>query len=230
MLATIGEQEVFFRFAPTAGHLTGRDTDRLSAALSSAAGGPDVVRLRAAMGGNGALTTGLDEIVDAYGSMRDAIAPVVAVAVFGIGAVAAVVLAMTGGLFAARRDAELALLRSRGGSLTGIGLRLLGETSAVAVPAAALALGLAVVTVRPPGGGSGAIWGSGAAGGTGAIRDSGVAGGSEAVWGSGAADGIPLGPRSSPPAPSPWSRCWSSRCARSCGTGARACTADATTW
>ncbi|MEV7670482.1 FtsX-like permease family protein [Streptomyces sp. NPDC088752] len=156
VLATIGEQEVFFRFVPTAGHLTGRDTDRLSAALASAGGGPDVVRLRTAMGGNGALTTGLDEIVDAYRSMRDAIDPVVAVAVFGIGAVAAVVLAMTGGLFAARRDAELALLRSRGGSLTGIGLRLLGETSAVVVPAAALALGLAVVTVRPPGGGSGA--------------------------------------------------------------------------
>ncbi|MGW9437780.1 FtsX-like permease family protein [Streptomyces sp. NPDC055607] len=182
VLATIGEQEVFFRFVPTAGHLTGRDTDRLSAALASAGGGPDVVRLRTAMGGNGALTTGLDEIVDAYRSMRDAIDPVVAVAVFGIGAVAAVVLAMTGGLFAARRDAELALLRSRGGSLTGIGLRLLGETSAVVVPAAALALGLAVVTVRPPGGGSGA------AGGSGAVWDSGAAGGT------GAADGIPLGP------------------------------------
>ncbi|MFJ4337491.1 FtsX-like permease family protein [Streptomyces sp. NPDC088915] len=176
VLATIGEQEVFFRFVPTAGHLTGRDTDRLSAALSSAGGGPDLVRLRTAMGGTGALTTGLDEIVDAYRSMRDAIEPVVAVAVFGIGAVAAVVLAMAGGLSAARRDAELALLRSRGGSLTGIGLRLLGETSAVAVPAAALALGLAVVTVRPPTGGSGA------------------AGGAGAVWGSGAAGGIPLSP------------------------------------
>ncbi|KOX23387.1 membrane protein [Streptomyces sp. NRRL F-6491] len=156
VLATVGEKEVFFRFVPTAGHLTGRDTDRLSAALASAGGGPGLVRMREAMGGSGALTTGLDEIVDAYRSMRDAIAPVVAVAVFGTGAVAAVVLAMTGGLFTARRDGELALLRSRGASLTGIGLRLLGETSAVAVPAAALALGLAVVTVRPPGGGPGA--------------------------------------------------------------------------
>ncbi|MYV68240.1 hypothetical protein GT043_20355, partial [Streptomyces sp. SID2131] len=54
--------------------------------------------------------------------------------------------------------------------------------SAVVVPAAALALGLAVVTVRPPGGGSGA------AGGSGAVWDSGAAGGT------GAADGIPLGP------------------------------------
>ncbi|MFE5944231.1 FtsX-like permease family protein [Streptomyces sp. NPDC056480] len=159
MLSTTGEPEVFFRYMPTVGHLTGRDTDRLGAALDSAAGGPDLVKLREVVGPTGALITELDSIVDAYGSMREAINPVVAVAVFGIGAVAAVVLAMTGGLFVARRDSELALIRSRGASLTGIGLRLLGETSAVAVPAAALALGLAVVTVRGPDGGSGGPFG-----------------------------------------------------------------------
>ncbi|MFF5784237.1 FtsX-like permease family protein [Streptomyces sp. NPDC012693] len=157
VLSTMGDPEVFFRFMPASGHLTGRDTGRLAAALDSAAGGPDLLRMRKVVGPTGALTTELDTIVDAYGSMREAIGPVVAVAVFGIGAVAAVVLAMTGGLFAARRDAELALLRSRGASLTGIGLRLLGETSAVCVPAAALALVLAVVTVRAPDGGSGGI-------------------------------------------------------------------------
>ncbi|MCZ0979665.1 hypothetical protein O1L60_13035 [Streptomyces diastatochromogenes] len=155
ILSTNTEPELFFRYMPTAGHLTGRDTDRLASALDSAASGPDLVKLREAVGGNAALATDLDEIVDAYRSMREAINPVVAVAVFGIGTVAAVVLAMTGGLFVARRDSELALLRSRGASLTGIGLRLLGETSAVAVPAAALALGLAVLTVRPPGGSGG---------------------------------------------------------------------------
>ncbi|MGW1118863.1 FtsX-like permease family protein [Streptomyces tanashiensis] len=157
VLSTTGEPEVFFRFMPTADHLTGRDTDRLAAALDSATGGPDLVTLRKAVGPNSSVTTELDAIVDSYRSMREAIDPVVAVAVFGIGAVAAVVLAMTGGLFVARRDSELALIRSRGASLTGIGLRLLGETSAVAVPAAALALVLALVTVRPPDGGSGGI-------------------------------------------------------------------------
>ncbi|MEU2114824.1 FtsX-like permease family protein [Streptomyces sp. NPDC016459] len=155
VLSLTNELEVFFRFAPTSDHLTGRDTDRLAAALDSAAGGPGLVGMRKVVGPTGAVTTELDGIVDAYGSMRAAIGPVVAVAVFGIGAVAAVVLAMTGGLFVARRDGELALLRSRGASLTGIGLRLLGETSAVAVPAAALALVLAVVTVRAPGGSGG---------------------------------------------------------------------------
>ncbi|MDV9193621.1 FtsX-like permease family protein, partial [Streptomyces sp. SR27] len=156
VLSTTGEPEVFFRYLPTSGHLTGRDTEALGAALGSAAGGPDLVKIREVVGPTGAMTTELDTIVDSYRSMREAINPVVAVAVFGIGAVAAVVLAMTGGLFVARRDAELSLIRSRGASLTGIGLRLLGETSAVAVPAAALALVLAVVTVRPPDGGPGA--------------------------------------------------------------------------
>ncbi|WP_017237934.1 FtsX-like permease family protein [Streptomyces sp. SS] len=157
LLATLGDPEVFFRFMPEADHLTTHDTDRLAAVLDSAAGGPDLVRMRRVIGPTGTLTTDLDTIIGSYRSMRDAINPVVAVAVFGVGAVAAVVLAMTGGLFTARRDSELALIRSRGASLTGIGLRLLGETSAVAVPAAALALGLAVATVRGPDGGSGTI-------------------------------------------------------------------------
>ncbi|MFB6837402.1 FtsX-like permease family protein [Streptomyces sp. NPDC056361] len=157
LLGTLGDPEVFFRFMPTADHLTARDTDRLTAALDSVGSGPDLVKIRRVIGPTGALGTDLDAIVDSFRSMRDAIDPVVAVAVFGIGAVAAVVLAMTGGLFVARRDSELALIRSRGASLTGIGLRLLGETSAVAVPAAALALGLAVATVPGPDGGSGGI-------------------------------------------------------------------------
>ncbi|TXS14971.1 ABC transporter permease [Streptomyces sp. adm13(2018)] len=159
LLSTTGEPEVYFRYLPTADHLTGRDAGRLGAALASASGGPDLVRLREVVGPTGALTTELDTIVGAYGSMRGAIDPVVAVAVFGIGAVAAVVLAMTGGLFVARRDGELALIRSRGASLTGIGLRLLGETSAVAVPAALLALVLAVATARGPDGASGGVLG-----------------------------------------------------------------------
>ncbi|MFI9207441.1 FtsX-like permease family protein [Streptomyces sp. NPDC053253] len=150
MFSTTGEPEAYWRYMPTAGHLTARDVDRLEAALGSASAGPDLVSMRQVMGNTGALTTKLDEIVASFRSMREAINPVVAVAVFGIGAVAAVVVAMTGGLFAARRDGELALLRSRGASLTGIGLRLLGETAAVAVPAAALGLVLAVATLRPP--------------------------------------------------------------------------------
>ncbi|MFD3942314.1 FtsX-like permease family protein [Streptomyces sp. NPDC058579] len=145
IMAGNGEPEVYWRFAPDVGRLTAQDEERLTGALASLAGGPDLVRVRETVGPTGATATGLDEILEAYGGMRSAIAPVVAVAAFGIGAVAAVVLAMTGGLFAARRAAELALLRSRGGSLAGIGVRLLGETAVLALPAAALGLLLATL-------------------------------------------------------------------------------------
>lgn len=149
---TLGEPEQYWRFAPAVGHLTAQDADGLAAALDSASGGPDLVALRSALGPNGSFDTDLDEVLADYAGMRDAIAAVVAVAAVGVAAVAAVVLAMTGGLFTARRHAELALLRARGASLTGIGVRLLGETAAVCVPAAALGLLLAVPLVGTTGG------------------------------------------------------------------------------
>ncbi|MFD9036258.1 FtsX-like permease family protein [Streptomyces sp. NPDC059567] len=147
LLTGSGEPELYWRLAPASGHLTAQDTSRLGDAVASMSGGPGLVRVREAIGRNGAVDTDLDEVVGAYRGMRTAIAPVVAVAAFGIGAVAAVVLAMTGGLFAARRAAELALLRSRGGSLAGIGVRLLGETAVLALPAAGLGLLLATVVL-----------------------------------------------------------------------------------
>ncbi|MEU7007454.1 FtsX-like permease family protein [Streptomyces sp. NPDC046332] len=142
---SLGEPELHWRLAPVGDHLTAQDEPRLSQAVASLTGGPDLAKAREVIGSSGSVTTGLDEVVAAYRGMRTAIASVVAVAAFGIGAVAAVVLAMTGGLFAARRAAELALLRSRGGSLAGIGVRLLGETAVLALPAAGLGLLLATL-------------------------------------------------------------------------------------
>lgn len=150
LLQGTGEPEVYWRFPPAVDHLTGRDAERLADALDSAVAGPALLKLREVMGENGTLATRLDTVVDSSAATRSAISAVVTVAVLGTGTVAAVVLAMTGGLLAARRDAELALLRSRGASLTGLGLRLLGETAAVAVPAAAVGLVLAVLTVGAP--------------------------------------------------------------------------------
>ncbi|WP_370412856.1 FtsX-like permease family protein [Streptomyces fradiae] len=144
-VGTLGEPEQYWRFAPDVRHLTALDTERLTAALDSAGDGPALVKLRDVLGAGGAFGTDLDEILAGYAGTRTAIASVVAVAAFGIGAVALVVLAMTGSLFTARRHHELALLRSRGASLTGIGGRLLAETAAIAVPAAALGLLLAVL-------------------------------------------------------------------------------------
>ncbi|MGW0612128.1 ABC transporter permease [Streptomyces sp. NPDC002788] len=147
LLGGQGEPEKYWRFAPASGRLTAADASVLVDAVASLEDGPGLVRMRGAAGPTAQLTTGLEQVVGSYTRTRDAITPVVAVAVFGIAAVALVVLVMSGGLAAARRDAELALLRARGGSLRGIAGRLLAETALPAVPAAACGALLAVLVV-----------------------------------------------------------------------------------
>ncbi|MFF3393283.1 FtsX-like permease family protein [Streptomyces sp. NPDC002669] len=140
LLGSTGEPEMFWRFAPDASGLTADDVPKLRSALASLESGPGLVRLRAMAGDNAAFRTELDEILAGYDTLRTAIDPVVTVAAVGVGAVAAVVLLMTAGLIGGRRREELALLRARGGSLAGMGGRLLAETAVVVVPAAALGL------------------------------------------------------------------------------------------
>ncbi|MDX3058192.1 ABC transporter permease [Streptomyces sp. NE06-03E] len=147
LLDTTGEPELYWRLAPDPSGLTAADVPGLRDAVASLENGPELLKLRAAVGPNTTLTTDLDAILDSYTAIRTAIGPVVTVAAVGIGAVAAVVLLMTGGLIGARRHHELALLRSRGGSLRGIGGRLLAETAVAVLPAAALGLLLAVLLV-----------------------------------------------------------------------------------
>ncbi|AXE85216.1 ABC transporter permease [Streptomyces sp. Go-475] len=147
LLGGQGEPEKYWRFAPATGRLTGADASALGAAVASLEDGPGLVRMRGAAGPTAQLSTGLEQVVGGYAETREAITPVVAVAAFGIAAVAVVVLVMAGGLAAARRDDELALLRARGGSLRGIGGRLLAETAVPAVPAAACGLLLALLVV-----------------------------------------------------------------------------------
>ncbi|PZT75112.1 ABC transporter permease [Streptomyces sp. AC1-42T] len=147
LLATTAQPEVYWRLAPDGSALSARDVSRLRTAIASLEGGPGLLSVRQVAGDTATVTTDLDEVLAGYDGMRTAIQPVVAVAAVGIGAVAAVVLLMTGGLIAARRRAELSLLRARGASLTGIGGRLLAETAVLAVPAGALGLLLAVLTV-----------------------------------------------------------------------------------
>ncbi|MEU2129224.1 FtsX-like permease family protein [Streptomyces sp. NPDC018352] len=144
LLATAGQPEAFWQFAPDASRLTAPDVAGLRSSIASLEGGPGLVRLRGVAGVNATFTTDLDEILTGYGSQRTAIGPVVTVAAVGVGAVAGVVLLMTVGLIGGRRRAELALLRARGGSLRGIGGRLFAETAVIAVPAAALGLLIAV--------------------------------------------------------------------------------------
>ncbi|MER5343372.1 ABC transporter permease [Streptomyces mirabilis] len=147
LLGSQGQPELYWRFAPATGRLTAQDVPGLVSRIASLEGGPELLRMREVAGGTAAVATDLETVVGSYTTTRAAITPVVAVGAFGIGAVAAVVLGMAGGLVAARRAAELALLRARGGSLRGIAGRLLAETAVVAVPAAAAGLLLAVLTV-----------------------------------------------------------------------------------
>ncbi|MBK6045071.1 ABC transporter permease [Streptomyces sp. MBT55] len=147
LLATATEPSLFWRFPPAPSALTGPDGTRLTAVVNSLESGPGLLKVRAIAGDTAEVLTGLGHIVQANARMRDAISPVIAVAALGIGSVAAVVLVMTGALIAARRKAELALMRSRGGSLRGIGGRLLAETAVTVVPASALGLLLAVLAV-----------------------------------------------------------------------------------
>ncbi|MFE5082143.1 ABC transporter permease [Streptomyces mirabilis] len=147
LLGSQGQPELYWRFAPATGRLTAQDVPGLVSRIASLEGGPELLRMREVAGGTAAVATDLETVVGSYTTTHAAITPVVAVGAFGIGAVAAVVLGMAGGLVAARRAAELALLRARGGSLRGIAGRLLAETAVVAVPAAAAGLLLALLTV-----------------------------------------------------------------------------------
>ncbi|MFF7311103.1 ABC transporter permease [Streptomyces sp. NPDC008137] len=148
LLGGPGEPEKYWRFAPATGELTSADVPALVEGIASLENGPGLVRMRGAAGPTAQLSTGLEQVVDSYTATREAITPVVAVAAFGIAAVAVVVLVMSAGVAAARRDTELALLRARGGSLRGIAGRLLAETAVPAVPAAACGLLLAVLAVE----------------------------------------------------------------------------------
>ncbi|MFH9391740.1 ABC transporter permease [Streptomyces sp. NPDC017556] len=147
LLSTATEPALFWRIPPDPAGLTGRDGARLTEVIASLESGPGLLKVRETAGETAAFATGLGHIVGANARMRDAISPVIAVAALGIGSVAAVVLLMTGALIAARRRAELALMRSRGGSLRGIGGRLLAETAVTVLPASALGLLLAVLAV-----------------------------------------------------------------------------------
>ncbi|MBY8882928.1 FtsX-like permease family protein [Actinacidiphila acidipaludis] len=102
--------------------------------LSSFDSGPLSVALQTDTQSNVRVETTVGALFDEFTTDRKAAAPLVLIAAIGVGTTAAAVLLMAGGLAAERRRAEIALLRSRGGSLRGIGRRLAGETAAAALP------------------------------------------------------------------------------------------------
>ncbi|MGW0417358.1 ABC transporter permease [Streptomyces sp. NPDC003015] len=157
LLATPGNPEPYWQLTPSEQTLRARDTPALRSALASLEAGPALQKVRleidgpvtelSEITGRTDVLTDLDEILIAYDRFRGEVAPLVAVAASGTGTVAVVVLLMAGGLTADRRRGELALLRARGASLRGLTARLFAETAVVAVPAGALGLAAALVTI-----------------------------------------------------------------------------------
>ncbi|NEA74081.1 FtsX-like permease family protein [Streptomyces sp. SID13588] len=145
-LLSLGKGASFYWHHPAdAGRLTAQDVAPLQAQLASLDSGPAATALQEGTGSYIHITTGLGRLLTAYERDRAAALPLVLVAAIGVGATAFAVLLMAGGLAAERRRGELALLRSRGGSLRGMVGRLLGETTAAAVPAALAGTVLALV-------------------------------------------------------------------------------------
>ncbi|MGJ3559568.1 ABC transporter permease [Streptomyces sp. INA 01156] len=147
LLSTAGKP-VRYWGSPVRPDLHGYDMPRLTSAVAAVESGPVLQRMREATALDLRAHSELDDVLTGHAGLRAAIGPLVSVAAFGTGTVAAVVLLMAGGLAADRRGGELTLLRARGGSLPGVTGRLLAETAVVAVPAAALGLAAAWLTVR----------------------------------------------------------------------------------
>ncbi|MGP3735842.1 FtsX-like permease family protein [Streptomyces sp. GDS52] len=148
LLSTAGKPVRYWGLAPSVPDLHGYDMPRLTSAVAAVESGPVLQRMREATALDLRAHSELDDVLTGHAGLRAAIGPLVSVAAFGTGTVAAVVLLMAGGLAADRRGGELTLLRARGGSLPGVTGRLLAETAVVAVPAAALGLAAAWLTVR----------------------------------------------------------------------------------
>ncbi|MFG2398941.1 FtsX-like permease family protein [Streptomyces lydicus] len=147
LTATEGEPEKFWRYPVDASALTAQEAPRLRDRLVSLEHGAALAKVRGVAGGGALADSAVDGLLDGFARMRAAVAPVIAVAAFGIGTVAGIVLLMTGALAAARRSPELALLRARGASLAGLTGQLAAEAGAVALPAAAAGGGLALLVV-----------------------------------------------------------------------------------
>ncbi|MFI1396005.1 FtsX-like permease family protein [Streptomyces sp. NPDC020681] len=147
LLSVSADTEAYWRVAADPSGLAMSDLPRITETIAALEHGPLQSELRTIVSPQLQIDSGLDDVLIDFESIRTAINPVVAVAAFGVGSVAGVVLLMAGGLAAARRHTELALLRSRGGSVRGIAGRLVAEVAVPVLPAAAIGCALALVVV-----------------------------------------------------------------------------------
>lgn len=129
------------------GALAAHDVPATRRELTSFMSGPQFVALQRATASGVYVGGGFGTLLDEFAQERAAAWPLVLIAAVGVGTTALAVLLMAGGLAAARRQQEVALLRSRGGSLFGIARRLAGETAAVALPGGIVGTALALLVL-----------------------------------------------------------------------------------
>ncbi|MCT2590511.1 ABC transporter permease [Streptomyces sp. N2-109] len=143
--------ELFWHQQLRTGGIQAHQVAELRDTLTSLTVGRDATRLeQAAAVGPITFNEGLVELLASFERERSAVAPLLLMATLGLATAAVTVLLLWGVLAAARREAELALWRSRGSSLRGLAGRLLAETAAVGLPAAALGTATALL-ITPAG-------------------------------------------------------------------------------
>lgn len=139
-----------WRYRVDPGAVAESDTGELAAAVRRLGGafGQTSFGQRLGLGAR----TGLSRILERHEADREAAAAVLAVGAFGLLAVALTVLGVLASLAAERRSESIALLRSRGGSLSQTLATQAAEGLLVAVPAGALGYAAAtLLTERPAG-------------------------------------------------------------------------------
>ncbi|MFH9353287.1 FtsX-like permease family protein [Kitasatospora sp. NPDC017646] len=95
-------------------------------------------------------SSGLSDLLTRADERYQASLPLSTIGPAGVAGVATVVLCLAAALTTDRRTGEIQLLRARGGSRTGVLLRLIGEGAATVLPAAVLATTLALVLLPTP--------------------------------------------------------------------------------
>ncbi|MFB7469860.1 FtsX-like permease family protein [Kitasatospora sp. NPDC056184] len=96
------------------------------------------------------MNSALPELFRQATERQEAAAPLAAIGPAGLAGVGMVVLCLAAALTGDRRAAELRLLQARGGSRSGVLLRLLGEGAVTVLPAAAVATALALWLLPTP--------------------------------------------------------------------------------
>ncbi|MET8546830.1 hypothetical protein ABZW03_40395, partial [Kitasatospora sp. NPDC004799] len=141
----------FWRLPVDGGALRADQLDRTRAALGSYTSGPGMTTLvTASLRADLHATSLMPDVLARASARYQAAAPLGAIGPAGVAGVAVVVLCLAAALSTDRRTAEIRLLQARGGSRSGVLLRLLGEGTVTVLPAAVLGTALALVLLPTP--------------------------------------------------------------------------------